>query len=444
MIFSPAASSSLWEQMKITKKKILTVDEFNNLSDAKEGDVVFLNSYSKNTERGGGYFKLVSSKNKKIDNGITFESNFKDYVWCRIGVVDYITPEWFGCLGDGETDDGPAFNRCLSSLKPGNKLVLRKNATYFNGLKNNDSKWIIEVNDIEIISDNSTLRRRGTYGSTYEYLYGNLSTLEIRGSNLKFHGSIIIDGGEDDYFLVDKKNNSISNLKFSRGSTSSHALYIESAKDIMFNGMVHCKNAVFPCYINKSCNIYLNGEFVNSGQVFPVRGNDLQLGSCIKISASNNVTVNAKCKMSAYSGCEIEPRSTNVNINLITENCFFYGVIIHDHSSKINLSLKSDRNIKGAGLRVSDGSKSIKGDIYVSNSGHAVIISSFDKDICEDVVLNVYPTNISGDIIQAFNTKISQRALESSDIKVFYTERRGSIPIMPKKSNEPQIQYFIK
>lgn len=426
------------------RDKISSVERFATLKNIKHGDVLYLESYHLNRNTGGGSFRLINSEGKRIDNGIYFKSSDENLIWERITHGNIIKPEWYGSLGDGINDDGPFFSAMLNSISDGSKIILSKNAIYFNELLDQNSKWILNKNDIKIISQNSTLKRRGTYPDEGKYSYGNLSTLQISGENIEVLGRLSIDGGENKYNIVDKNGKNVSDFKYVRASGSSHALFIESSNNIVINGQLKCSNAVFPCYIHNSKKISLKGDFINSGQVYPVVGNDLQLGSCIKVSESSRVSLFGVCDNSAYSGCEIEPKSSDVIINVKTSNCLFYGVIIHDHSNNISLKINSDTNINGAALRISDGSYNIKGTIHVSNSNHALIISSFGKEICHDVALKVYPSSIKGQLVQAFNTTTSEHYLKTSNIAIYLPSEKIKISELNKTIGTEQIKYLFQ
>jgi hypothetical protein len=55
-------------------------------------------------DKRAGTFIKVASAGLTIDNGIIFASENASYYWKRI-FTDHLTPEWFGCIGDGVTND---------------------------------------------------------------------------------------------------------------------------------------------------------------------------------------------------------------------------------------------------------------------------------------------------------------------------------------------------
>lgn len=73
----------------------------------------------------------------------------------------YVTPENFGAVGDGVTDDSRAFTECLASANANNKYILLSNKSYLisNTLTNISNTNIIGIN-ATIILDNNTFTKQ--------------------------------------------------------------------------------------------------------------------------------------------------------------------------------------------------------------------------------------------------------------------------------------------
>lgn len=69
----------------------------------------------------------------------------------------YVTPEEFGAIGDGITNDSSAFNACIAKAHETGKYVLLSNKTYLIGdtLMDNDDTNIIGVNTVIILGNNT-------------------------------------------------------------------------------------------------------------------------------------------------------------------------------------------------------------------------------------------------------------------------------------------------
>ena len=68
----------------------------------------------------------------------------------------YVTPEEFGAIGDGTTNDSSAFNACIAKANETGKYVLLSNKTYLIGdtLMDNTDTNIIGVNTVIILDNN--------------------------------------------------------------------------------------------------------------------------------------------------------------------------------------------------------------------------------------------------------------------------------------------------
>lgn len=69
----------------------------------------------------------------------------------------YVTPEEFGAVGNGTTDDSTAFNNCIAKANETGKYVLLSNKTYLigNTLMDNADTNIIGINTVIILDDNT-------------------------------------------------------------------------------------------------------------------------------------------------------------------------------------------------------------------------------------------------------------------------------------------------
>lgn len=69
----------------------------------------------------------------------------------------YVTPEEFGAIGDGTTNDSSAFNACIAKASETGKYVLLSNKTYLIGdtLMDNADTNIIGVNTVIILGNNT-------------------------------------------------------------------------------------------------------------------------------------------------------------------------------------------------------------------------------------------------------------------------------------------------
>ncbi|UMO88806.1 hypothetical protein HP572_04340 [Pectobacterium sp. PL64] len=391
-----------------------SMSELRKYTPQYAGEKIRLSSYYEHTNIGGGVFVAIEDSKLTDDNGINIRQN-NNFIWKRItGNNSIIKPEWFGCIGDGLSDDADPFNKMLLFLDVGSVIFLKKNAIYYNAIKDRNSEWIIKKDNITIIGNNASLIRRPTIFFEKD---DNLATLKISGNNFKVIGGLNISGNEKSTYLVDKNNNRISSNFYTRAVTSSHGLFIQNVKDIYIEDVV-CEDAVFPCFVSGCKDIYISGCFNNSGQVHPVKGDDLQLGSGLKISNSENFILDITSENSAYCGCEIEPNCKNGKVKVISKSPYMHGCILHKNIESVILDISTTEAIKGSGLRISSGCQNISGHVYADTCQYAVLIISNKKETCGKINFKIFYNKIFKRVIAIYNTEKGSTSLEDGLFKI--------------------------
>lgn len=92
----------------------------------------------------------------------------------------YVTPEEFGAVGDGVTDDSSAFNACIAKANETGKYVLLSNKTYLigNTLMDNTDTNIIGINTVIILGNNTFTKQ------IVNCVFSNITFKRTVGSNL--------------------------------------------------------------------------------------------------------------------------------------------------------------------------------------------------------------------------------------------------------------------
>ncbi|MBG2630809.1 hypothetical protein I4552_07380 [Klebsiella michiganensis] len=391
-------------------------DVLEEMVPSEPGQIVTLKSYHIGEKKGGGIFIAVQDKTKKSDKGTVIQA-VNGLSWIRIDSLKKIKkPEWFGCYGDNENDDTSAFNLMLHALNTGDNIILAPNSIYFNRLKTESDEWVITQNNITIIGNNATLSRRATTPNDVD----NISTIKIMGANnFKIKGKLLITTNEPNFPLTDTNNNIISNETFPRAYVSSHGLYLKKVNYVSLSKELTCSNAVFPCYIFNCKNLDIKGSYTKSGQVHPFKSQDLQLGSGIKIAKTENFKVRIRTSDTAYCGCEIEPYTTQGNIDLISEKSFMHGCIIHRNSNNMQVNVTCN-NAKRAAIQISAGSSEIRGDIYANNCKYGCIITSEKNNICKNIELNIHCTNTKDMNLVVRNSDGNYSSIKNATIQLFF------------------------
>ncbi|MEC5317848.1 hypothetical protein VSX61_02740 [Brenneria populi subsp. brevivirga] len=416
-LFPILSSSYVFSKGHMKRTVFYSILELKNNPPKYIGEIIFLKSYHQGMDLGGGFFVARYKDDMTTDEGKYIETN-SEFFWER--VLDYNCrntkkPEWYGCIGDGITDDSVAFSQMLYHLDDGDLIVLRNNATYYNGVNERKYEWTINKKRISIIGNNAILVRRPTLSSILD---DNLSTLKIMGDNFTIEGNLTITTNEKEMPLVDKKNRIISTDKYPRGAVSSHGLFFENVKNITILDKIICSGAVFPCYVAGCKNINIKGVFNNSGQVYPVKGTDLQLGSGIKLSNCEKFNLDIITDKSAYCGCEIEPNCRNGIVKVTASNPFMHGCILHKKIEFVDIDIRTVGAIKGAAMRISSGCTDISGEIYSDRCQNALVIMSDRINICKKLDIIVSSKNTLKRIITISNDNKKFPSLESSKIKI--------------------------
>jgi len=385
-----------------SNRRFDSVDDLIASPPRYQGEIVTLSSYHKQCDIGGGNF-IAKKVSTPTDYGVYFNTK-SELSWYRMDAERRIfEPEWFGCIGDGIVDDSLYFNRLLKSLSDGDSILLRQDAIYYNAVPTKNSRFILSNNDVTIIGNNAKIIRRPTSIDTKKNDVGNLATLKITGNNTKIVGKLTISGGESGALLKNRFYTSVSQKAFTRGFSSSHALFVENVDGLYLSPELKCENAIFPLYVNKSRNIKIFGEYNNSGQVYPVKGKDLQLGSCVKIANTQSFFVDIKANHSAYCGLEIEPYCDTGDVTVDATDCYMHGCIIHQFSSNIKVNVKLSGSEKGASIRISSGSQNIFGKINAINCDNAVLIVSKGHSICKNINLSIETDRLNDTALVVYN-----------------------------------------
>lgn len=414
--------SALSNKKELNYKYANSIDELRLTLPHEKGDLIELISHSSHTKKGGGIFIAINNEQNIPDDNGTVINTSSALSWRRLESLQKVKkPEWYGCQGDGSTDDSIPFSNMLHALQDGDCIILTEKSNYFNNLPSKESRWIIKNNDITIIGNDAVISRRGTLLNTRHIDGGNLATLKVVGvTNFKIEGELLITAYEIMAPLIDKKNNIVSKNNYPRAYVSSHGLFLEKVKKAYLPETLTCSNAVFPCYILECEDIKASGQFNNSGQVYPVSGADLQLGSGIKIAKTNDFIVNMTSNDCAYCGCEIEPYSRNGEVNVIAKNSYQHGCIIHRDGYNIKIKLLAE-NALGAGLKISAGSKHINGDITSSNCVYGCIVISEHSDICEDLDIRLHTQDIEKSDLVSKNVNDNFPSMRNAIISIIHS-----------------------
>ena len=155
-----ARSKSATIRQVVSPLRVSTVAALRALSVAnyQTGDLVTVLGYYSAGDGGGGNFTFNSSSSTTDDNGTVLAPNSGSGRWLRVFNGDTVELDWFGCVGDGVTDDRVNVQRALDwaaartratvnignrTYALGNYLTLNSNYTAFIGRGQNYSRFLL-------------------------------------------------------------------------------------------------------------------------------------------------------------------------------------------------------------------------------------------------------------------------------------------------------------
>ncbi len=350
-----------------------------------------------------------------INNGGTILNG-----WVAIG-LKYVTPEMFGADPTGVTSSRVAIKLMLDSLSEGGVIECKPNATYYNDAPNGTSDtWVINQNKTYIIANGATFKRRPTAVGTASIDH-DLASLKVTGKNVTIEGKVYLDGSESLASIVNSSDTVVASGDYARGYASSHGLHLYGA-DYFTALQVDSSNAVFNIFADGCVGLNIKGRCKSSGQVYPVTGVDLNLGSGIKLSYCTDYDIDLYTEYAGYCGVEVEPACRFGRVNSVARWASHHGVSFNGDCEGSTVSSVAENCQLGASLRLGAGSRQINGTFSAKDSylGLWVEPSSTDSTIEGDVTLcNIIGTSMNcsgGGLVTANNA--SGGKLRESTIKV--------------------------
>lgn len=198
-----------------------------------------------------------------------------------------VNADWFGAVGDGETDDTIAIQKALDSLDNGYTLIFSAGKTY------KTTSLVINKSNIEVNGNGATLKVDDD---------GYIITWADGLSNIKVHGlKIIGNGGTKQHAIACNSNHSISNSDFYDNEISEVAVGISLNADL--GGTI------------EDCSIHDN-------YIHNIHGTDTGSGYGIHVAATNrtNIYNNLIKKCERHSIYHSRGSFTKIYGNVITDH----------------------------------------------------------------------------------------------------------------------------
>jgi hypothetical protein len=302
--------------------------------------------------------------------------------------LKYVTPEMFGADPTGATSSRLAVKNMLNSLAVGGVLELKPNAIYYNDAPNGTSDvWVLDKDKTYIIANGATFKRRATSPAT-SAIDHDLAALKVVADSVTIGGKIYFDGSESYAPIVDGSGNTLASGDYVRGYASSHGLHLFGADNFTAK-TVESINSVFNIFADGCVGLTIKGKGKSSGQVYPVTGVDLNLGSGIKLAYSIDFDIDLHTEYAGYCGVEIEPACRFGKVVSVARHPSHHGVSYQgDCEGSTVMSICNDAKL-GASLRLGAGSRQITGSFSAKDCfvGLWVEPSASDNTTAGDISL---------------------------------------------------------
>lgn len=271
--------------------------DYNNQGATRFGSGIVLggSKYAIPTTENPGlvvFDKDIGSKLKVVDDKRT---------WHRIAYENYVTPEQFGAVGDGVTDDTDAIQAALDDANAGSNVVLLTAYTYR-----------VE-SDLFVKSNTQVIGRHFRYNHIHLYNGAQVKIGSSTGSNSEHItlSNFTIDGDNTSTACV--ANSDSSNLH--RNITFDNINFINSAyTGLDLNGnYITIKNCIFSNH-SVACNL--------PGAVYAIK-NCAFNNNAVSVKSSATRIYFSNNSVSNESSSEIFTISGSTKI--IADECYFYG-----------------------------------------------------------------------------------------------------------------------
>lgn len=293
-------------------------------------------------ENDAGYIKqevvdqLIPIKAIKV-NDVTIQPDETHTVNIETG---YVTPEMFGAVGDGVTDDSTAFNACIKKAKETHKCILLQTKPYF--IQNK----LINISNIKFIGSNSAIIiANNLLCNNIQYCsFSNITF--IQDSTLKNQITLLTNYCVESNF----KNCDFTNFTFlfNRIETSSHSNMILLDSCYLNNTSLSNQPVKEDKFVINNTNFYYDDGF-NNNFLVGLLGGTIVFNNCYIVSSENK---NAFIKLYGnviFNNCYIYLDDNNMimipndiditNINIEFNNCGIRDISIEKTGVLVNIQL---------------------------------------------------------------------------------------------------------
>lgn len=326
--------------------------------------------------------------------------------------IVYYTPEMFGAVGDGSTDDYQAIQDMLDQVPTGATIVMDGSKTYLNGFKTGTGSARSWVRSRAVtIHFNGAMLTRPTPTRTDS----QTAVLRITGTGPFYMDRPRISGNNPvDYMWTSPTVQRGAGYTAANCQSIDYGIHAVSATQVYIQD-AEIQQCAFNIWAKSVTDLRLTGYLHHSGQVIPniVAGADLAYGAGIKLSDCQHFNIDVRGYRNTNATVEIEPSNFYGKVRQISTESVSNGLVIYD-SSCIDFVSITDGTMSGCGTNITHGG--------VQTSMYGITGTVYSKD-CRDSGLRVYmPANAVGSLSQVhIRAQVRSCTTNGADIRNYST-----------------------
>lgn len=297
--------------------------------------------------------------------------------------IKFFTPEMFGAVGDGVTDDYAPLQRMYDLTPAGAVFYYDGSKNYYNAFANDGvwrdrldrNMWIRDKPATFLFNGAKLSRRQAKWAD------GNAKNNNNTGPYYTDQDTALLYITGPGPFYIDKPNfngsNPIGYIKNTAGNNTAaygyascecrdYGLYIQDASDVYINDALLYR-ACFNIYALRVNTLKVDGKLFQSGQAWKMISSDLALGAGIKTINCTNVKIDVLGEHNTNATVEIEYNNAHVNLKCKSDNDYANTAVIYD-SQFIDFNVTATNVVSGSWMQIVQGAnggqvKNIRGKL---------------------------------------------------------------------------------
>ena len=371
------------------------------LTSVLDNQVVNLLGYSTAGSQGGGEFRWDNGSSAEDDGGtIISVTGIDTGRFLRRIPLGCYTPEMFGAVGDGATDDYAAFQRMLDNVPAYGVIWLDPAHVYYNAFANNEGASRTWTRSKPVTMNcNGALMTRAT---PIKDVDGQSAILKLSGDGPFYINNPRMSGNNPlGYTWSTSTSQTTSGYQIANCQCIDYGIYALGASQVYIRD-AEIYQCAFNIWAKSVLDFRLTGYLHHSGQVIPnvIDGGDKAYGAGIKMSDCTHFNIDVRGYRNTNATVEIEPNNIYGAVRQISTENVSNGLVIYD-SSYIEFTSITNGTQIGCGTNITKGAatqvmKCITGKVISDgcyDSGFRLYASSSATADLEQIDINVMSRN---------------------------------------------------